>query len=397
MGRIGAHRAAGNYVRSVIPWYLAGDAAPTVAFQPFYAQSAAYSLVNKANPGTANAYATPGGFTVPALTVGAGWLGAVSRSLSCDVTITESSCIVALANVTGAGGADYGNLCRSASGTMRISPNTADFVGYYNNSSGISFPSILGLATIVTIGKAIYINGVYSGTAPAGSFTESSLALTNSGAIDRYLGGTLAAFAIYDSLTLQQASAIRRALLDQYANPLPHTTKVITAIGDSITAATSSWETRTAEMYNESFTTVNQRALVGARIMYELDTYVAAAVDDNADVVIVQMGVNDDNGGDMTALQAKVEENLAELKASNRNASIYWMFLPAYEGTTEGDPLVAKGNIRTAIAAGCAAQGISYWDTLSDPWILPTDTSDGWHPTAAGHQKIADRVVALLA
>ena len=117
---------------------------------------------------------------------------------------------------------------------------------------------------------------------------------------------------------------------------------------------------------------------------------------DDASIIIIHMGTNDDNAGDMTALQAMVETNLASLKVTNPDATIYYMnVLPRWTDTgggTEQD----KSNIRAAIAAACAAQSITCWDTRTDPWITAADTTDGLHPNAAGNVKIADRVYALL-
>lgn len=175
-----------------------------------------------------------------------------------------------------------------------------------------------------------------------------------------------------------------------------HSYKTITFIGDSITYADSAYDEMVTDLYNKGDVTQKAHAQSGGRIMVEMAAHVAAAATDNADIIIIEMGVNDDNAGNMAALQAQVEAHLATLKGTNPRATIYWMFLPAYNGSAEGSELSDKANIRTAVAAGCSAQGATYWDTLTTPWILPTDTSDGWHPTVSGHRKVAGEILARM-
>jgi len=69
--------------------------------------------------------------------------------------------------------------------------------------------------------------------------------------------------------------------------------------------------------------------------------------------------------------------------------------MPLWTDSGGGTP-VAKGNIRTAVAAACTAQGITCWDTFNTPWIVAADTSDGTHPTAAGYAKVATEVLARI-
>ena len=94
------------------------------------------------------------------------------------------------------------------------------------------------------------------------------------------------------------------------------------------------------------------------------------------------------------ALRAEVEENIADLKVSNPGAMInYLNVLPIWSSTgVEWD----KNNIRTTIFSACAAQEITCWDTLIDPWLSYGDTIDGVHPNISGHQKIGTRVKALI-
>jgi lysophospholipase L1-like esterase len=108
------------------------------------------------------------------------------------------------------------------------------------------------------------------------------------------------------------------------------------------------------------------------------------------------LGANDDNAGDMNTLQAEVEENIIELKASNPRASIYYLNILPLWTDVGGGTEQPKENIRHAIEAACTAQSITCWDTYHTPWIVVGDTSDGVHPTAGGHAKIATEVLARL-
>jgi hypothetical protein len=175
-----------------------------------------------------------------------------------------------------------------------------------------------------------------------------------------------------------------------------HSFKKLTVIGDSITAASPSFADMLAKMYNKSDVTLKKHSLVGAHIMTNLDALVVAAENDNADIIIVEMGINNDEASGEAAIQAKLESNYATLKASNPRARIYHMFLPGYTGILVDSPEDVRPNTVAAIAAACTAQGVTNMDTRSTPWILGNDTSDGWHPTTSGHHKAAVQIEALL-
>lgn len=159
-------------------------------------------------------------------------------------------------------------------------------------------------------------------------------------------------------------------------------------IGDSISAPDRGyWPLNIPLIYD-----VSNKALSGKTIMADMDGQTDAAVIDNNEVVIIELGTNDDNSGDMVALQAKVESNIIKLKAGNPNITIYYMnVLPRWTNVS-GAVINDKSNIRAAISAACAAQSIECWDTFTDPWILPSDTQDGTHPTVAGGVKIWNKI-----
>ena len=168
----------------------------------------------------------------------------------------------------------------------------------------------------------------------------------------------------------------------------------LTILADSISLPTASWVPRVRDAYNSSQVQVTDWGVSGAHVMNDyaenLTKQVGQAVLDDADKIIIELGTNDDNAGDMGDLQDMVETNLIALKASNPRATIYYMnVLPRSSGD--------KDLIRAAIAAGCAAQSVTCWDTTTSPWINPaTDTTDGIHPNAAGHVKIATEVLTRL-
>lgn len=172
----------------------------------------------------------------------------------------------------------------------------------------------------------------------------------------------------------------------------------VSIIGDSISIANTNtdYPYTVAKTYNNGMNTLKKHAVGGHTIMSNMDAQVTESATDKARVIIIALGTNDDNAGNMTTLQAEAEENIAELKASNPGAAIYWMnVLPRWTNTGGGTP-VDKSNIRTAIEAACTAQSITCWDTFTTPWITAAQTSDGLHPTAAGHAAIAAQIIARL-
>jgi lysophospholipase L1-like esterase len=164
--------------------------------------------------------------------------------------------------------------------------------------------------------------------------------------------------------------------------------KIVSVLGDSISAEYNTWPARLEDGGRYA---VSDHAVGGHTIMANMDAQTVGAATDNADIIIIALGTNDNEAGDMAALQAEYAENIAELKLSNPNATIYAMnVLPRFDGS-------ARTNIRAAIAAACAAQGVACWDTTTDPWLTSAaDTLDNVHPTAAGHAKIVARVIAKL-
>lgn len=125
-----------------------------------------------------------------------------------------------------------------------------------------------------------------------------------------------------------------------------------------------------------------------------MDVQVAAAASDNANRMYIAIGANDNDAGDMAALQAEYEENLAELKISNPSAEI--IALNVFRCWTDGTGATEqpKDNIRGAIEAACLAQGVECVDTTN--WRDASDTLDGVHNNDSGNAKYATQALALL-
>jgi lysophospholipase L1-like esterase len=180
---------------------------------------------------------------------------------------------------------------------------------------------------------------------------------------------------------------------------LPATIR-LSLIGDSITQGFNDihplwWEYLVTLLTTDGHTIITKNhAVSGQRILSDMDSQVLAAASDDADLIIIELGTNDNNTGDMQVLRAEIEENIAELRASNPHAAIYYLnILPIWGSNgVEWD----KRNIRTAINAACAAQEITCWDTYSIPWITFSDTVDGVHPGVSGHQIIGSKVKHLV-
>lgn len=171
----------------------------------------------------------------------------------------------------------------------------------------------------------------------------------------------------------------------------------LSIIGDSISSnLTQNYAELTSQSWQDGSVGLNNHSIAGHKISDDMAVDCAAAANDYANVIIIALGTNDDNAGDMTALQTTYEAGISALKTNNPSATIYAMnVLPRWTDSGGGTP-VDKSNIRAAIAAACAAQDITCWDTYTSPWITAAQTSDGLHPIAAGHTALATQVLARL-
>lgn len=171
----------------------------------------------------------------------------------------------------------------------------------------------------------------------------------------------------------------------------------LSILGDSISSGTvGEWAYGVMKTWHDGEVNLYNHAVTGNTIVSNMDGQTSAAASDNADVIIILLGTNDNNAGDMSILQAEYEENIAELKASNPNARIYSMnVLRQWLNNTNGAE-INKSNIRSAISAACASQGITCWDTFTTPWVAQNQTADGIHPNATGHAAIVTQVLSRI-
>jgi len=187
----------------------------------------------------------------------------------------------------------------------------------------------------------------------------------------------------YINRAITQAEVIRAATVNSKI-------KRVLFLGDSIAIATPSFADYLVQEYNNGECAIINRAISGADVAggeaTDMPTQVSNSSADNADVIIIELGTSDEVVANIRAVYV-AQVNI--LKANHSDANIYCMsVLPK---TSDADRV--DKNVELALA--CTDTGITYWDT--DGWITPaTDTTDGTHPTAAGHAKIAAEILALL-
>jgi len=263
---------------------------------------------------------------------------------------------------------------------------------------GIPGASADWLLAALTVSKSVnqvkgFLNGLQIGATQAASGTwTGNLATTQAclGAEATTPSNTLNGY-------LAHAFFLNRPATSAEWTSLSRPLKRLSILGDSISAqSATAWVTSVlASRFPKRGWTYNHTA-ASATITAQLAGQVTASASDNADVIVLHMGTNDDNAGNMATLQTTVETAIDNLRTSNPNATIYCMnVLPRWTDAGGGTP-VDKGNIRTAIAAACVAKNVTCWNTFTTPWITAGQTSDGLHPTAAGHAAIAAQILARL-
>lgn len=174
-----------------------------------------------------------------------------------------------------------------------------------------------------------------------------------------------------------------------------HRIKRMSYLGDSITAESNT--TWVDQIQNERFggaVASMNRAVFGQTIQNNMAAQVAACANDHAHEVIIALGANDDNNGDMVALRAIYEAGINALQTSNAGVVIYLMNVwPVWNAD---DTPKDKSNIRAMIDAVGAAYGLTVWQPYSEAWYDVTDTGDKVHPNASGSGKIKTQVLARL-
>lgn len=385
-------------------WYRYGGApVPLVLYTPYAFGSLTESLVNVVNPGTYDP--TNGILNYPALLRGKGWdfHSVPTAGIKVTIPITHNSYYVIMVETVGHGGSGgYGMALSGDTTTYGIYPNTVDHKAAYMNGAygtGLVRSPITTKQVVAMVGRAFYVDGDRVGiVASAAPSSFAALGLGNIITGNMQMDGYIYAFALYPSLTEAQAVAVSNALLAE-VNGFTHPITKITTLGHSIPFGAYSSKTYSqvvAENINEGWANVTNRAVSGAQVVNDNFAQQAAlAAGDDADIIFVDFGLND-QGLDMDVYETKYRAGLAALKASNTDATIYALnLLPAWTDNMAG-PELDLSVLRARTAAACLAEGVTCWDTRTVPWILQSDTHDGWHPETAGHAKIAAQILARL-
>lgn len=172
--------------------------------------------------------------------------------------------------------------------------------------------------------------------------------------------------------------------------------KRIAYIGDSITAeSTTTWVDQVQNEYLNGAVASMNHAIAGTSIIGGMASQAALCATDNAHIIYVALGANDDNAGNMTTLRATYEAGLDTMQASNPSADMKLINVwPLWEAdkTTPKD----KSNIRAMIDAVGTARGLTVLQPFSEAWYTGADTSDGVHPAAAGSALIKTEIITGL-
>jgi hypothetical protein len=163
--------------------------------------------------------------------------------------------------------------------------------------------------------------------------------------------------------------------------------KRVSILGDSTDNGWDAWHGYMARDYTYRQIGVVDHSVPGQSVMGHMAAQAAACEHDDADIIICALGAND--GVSTDALITEYAKNLALLKTTNPRAVLYGM------GVKPATTNPGRAGTNARIQAACAQEGAIYWNT--DGWITPlTDTADGLHPNAAGHQKIAAQALSRL-
>lgn len=180
--------------------------------------------------------------------------------------------------------------------------------------------------------------------------------------------------------------------------------QVISIIGDDYSANEQNgrmvWPYYLSQIYNSGNCGIINHAEYPS---FDLKTYLPNQIKkvisshDDPDIIILSGGDNEDNStASMTQYQSILENAFSRLKRAYPMAKIYIMNVwPNWTDNT-GNTEIDRSNIRQATLAAAVSQNVTCWDTYTDRWFTPSDTWDGVYPNDSGHQRIANRVAALL-
>lgn len=281
---------------------------------------------------------------------------------------------------------------------------TVSFGGLVNGGAVIGSIGTTDTLGMLSMFRTSATNVLAAKDKTLGSDTASNSTGINNGNI--YLGarnnaGTADAF---DNLLLSFAYIGRDlsetelgVLVDAFNTYLDTTyTKRITILGDSLSDSLSYTLIDWVDYITEPYYGIKNHAVTGQTIIGHLSSQVLASATDDADIIIIALGTNDNNAGSMPDIQTAINNGIDALRISNPDATIYYMNVLPRWTDSGGGTIVDKSNIRTAVAAACAGKGVTCWDTFTTPWILSTDTSDGLHTTTGGAVKIWNEISSRI-
>lgn len=283
----------------------------------------------------------------------------------------------------------------NASNYIELVNNTSgDFIWYYRGggtTKSISYPYAPTSNIVVTFTWSksndrvrLFINGIQA-YPDLTSLPTISGSLSSTYCMFGYGGdwGWTKLLNLSDIITTNNEILPATALaLSKLLNP---SIKTISIIGDSLEDEWFDWPQRLNYKNGEYRTIVH--AISGKSIMDAvggMDSQVAASMTDNADLAIFALGTNDNNGGDMTALKAKIVSGVTTYKGYNPRATVFYMNILKRWTDVGGGTEVDKSNLRTAISQAGATLGITVLNPYTDFSMTVSDTSDGTHFTAAG-------------
>jgi len=186
----------------------------------------------------------------------------------------------------------------------------------------------------------------------------------------------------------------------------------LSVIGDSISVferGQQKWPQRVAETWNGGITSLRSRPLGGEGLAVAGASGLTALAQANAivsgsddpDYVLIHIGVNDLGGGSQAQATAVIDALVA---GGIPVTKIRWIETFDYDHVSNAAGYThSVAATRAAIAAACAARGVTLWLSWTGaggPWFTATngvDTADGLHPNASGNAKIAAKVLTILA
>lgn len=175
------------------------------------------------------------------------------------------------------------------------------------------------------------------------------------------------------------------------------------AIGDSTTCSGPAsaeslytWKTWREISNNYAPVEYRNRGIIGIKSDQMLNNFWHTNTD-SADLVTVGIGMNDCQNGSMTTAQFKTNLNNIIDKLRQRNSEVH-IILCTPSGTSDPTRKPYVQSFRTAMAEVATAKQVDIC-RFEQAWTddnAATYTSDGVHPTAAGHQLLFNLILPIV-